>query len=374
MKVAQSAWRAAMRAAVVSGLVTGAWRAIRARSSSMGTSHAAPAAAPDARAAQAPPPPAHSPVPAAEVAAAPEIAGVKVPTWRRLYNFMKEAIEAWTDDYAPSMGAALSYYTVFSIAPLLMIVISVAGLVFGEDAARGHVTAQLSGFLGQEGATAIEGLLKSVSLQNKGIVGTAVGAVLLLVGATTVFAELQSALDRIWRVPERDKPQGLIGLLRARLLSFGLILGIGFVMIVSLVASAAMSALGDWWAPLFGGWAILLQVVNFLLSFALVTLVFGMIYKFMPSVHLGWRDVWFGAVATAALFTVGKFLIGLYIGKSGVTSGFGAASSIVLLLIWVYYSAQIYLLGAEFTWVYAHRFGSKKGQEHEVERRSPVRR
>lgn len=311
---------------------------------------------------------------APEVETSLEGAGAKLPPWRQFYNFMKEAIQAWVDDYAPSMGAALSYYTVFSIAPLLLIVISVVGLVFGEEAARGHISATLSGFLGSEGAIAIEGLLKSVSLHNQGIVGTALGVALLLVGATSVFAELQNALDRIWRAPETNKPRGLIGLMRARLLSFGLILGLGFLMIVSLIASAALTALNEWWAPLFGGWDLVLQGVNFVVSFGLVTAVFAMIYKFMPSVPIAWRDVWVGAAVTAALFTVGKFLIGLYIGKSGVTSGFGAASSIVLLLVWVYYSAQIFFVGAEFTWVYAHRFGSKKAEEYKIERPSPARR
>jgi membrane protein len=308
------------------------------------------------------------------VVEAAEVDGVKLPPWRHLYNFTKDSVQAWIDDYAPSMGAALSYYTLFSIAPLLLIVISVAGLVFGEEAARGHISATLSGFLGAEGAIAIEGLLKSVSLNNQSIAGTLVGVTLLLVGATSVFAELQNALDRIWRSPERNKPNGLIGLLRARVISFGLILGFGFLMIVSLIASAALTALGEWWAPLFGGWDVVLQGVNFVVSFGLVTAVFAMIYKLMPSVRIAWRDVWVGAVATAALFTVGKLLIGLYIGQSGVTSGFGAASSVVLLLVWVYYSAQIFLVGAEFTWVYAHRFGSRKTEAHRVERRSPERR
>ncbi|HEY6132547.1 MAG TPA: YihY/virulence factor BrkB family protein [Rubrivivax sp.] len=303
-----------------------------------------------------------------------EVAGAKLPTWHHLYSFVKDSVQAWVDDYAPSMGAALSYYTLFSIAPLLLIVISVAGLVFGEDAARGHISATLSSFLGAEGAIAIEGLLKSVSLNNKSIAGTLVGVTLLLVGATSVFAELQNALDRIWRSPERNKPSGLFGLLSARVMSFGLILGFGFLMIVSLIASAALTALGEWWAPLFGGWDVVLQGVNFVVSFGLVTAVFAMIYKLMPSVRIAWRDVWVGAVATAALFTVGKLLIGLYIGQSGITSGFGAASSVVLLLVWVYYSAQIFLVGAEFTWVYAHRFGSRKTEAYRVESKSPVRR
>jgi membrane protein len=183
-----------------------------------------------------------------------------------------------------------------------------------------------------------------------------------VVGATTVFGELQDALDRIWRAPARDSGKGLFNMLRVRLLSFSMIMGIGFLLMVSLVASAALAALGKWWSPVFGGWATLAQVVNFVFSFAMVTVVFGMIYKIMPRVRVEWRDVWVGAAVTALLFTIGKHLIGLYIGKSSVASGYGAAGSLVVVLVWVYYSAQIFLLGAEFTWVYAHTFGSLKGE------------
>jgi len=280
---------------------------------------------------------------------------------KKTWDLIKSAASSWIDDYAPSMGAALAYYTVFSIAPLLLIVISIAGLVFGEEAARGEIVTQLQGLMGADAAKAIEGLLESVSQPGKGILGTLVGIAVLLIGATTVFGELQDALDRIWRAPAREG-SGLWNLLRARLLSFGMILGVGFLLIASLVVSAGLSALGRWWAPLFGGWEVLLQVVNFAVSFALVTAVFAMIYKIMPRVKIEWHDVWIGAAVTSLLFTIGKFLIGLYIGKSGVASGFGAAASLVVLLIWVYYSAQIFLLGAEFTWVYAHTFGSLKGQ------------
>ena len=280
---------------------------------------------------------------------------------KKTWDLIKSAASSWIDDYAPSMGAALAYYTVFSIAPLLLIVISIAGLVFGEEAARGEIVTQLQGLMGADAAKAIEGLLESVSQPGKGILGTLVGIAVLLIGATTVFGELQDALDRIWRAPAREG-SGLWNLLRARLLSFGMILGVGFLLIASLVVSAGLSALGRWWAPLFGGWEVLLQVVNFAVSFALVTAVFAMIYKIMPRVKIEWHDVWIGAAVTSLLFTIGKFLIGLYIGKSGVASGFGAAASLVVLLIWVYYSAQIFLLGAEFTWVYAHTFGSLKGE------------
>ena len=277
------------------------------------------------------------------------------------WALVKTAASSWIEDYAPSMGAALSYYTIFSIAPLLLIVISIAGLVFGQEAARGEIVSQLGGLMGADAAKAIEGLLTSVSKPGKGVLSTVIGIVVLLIGATTVFGELQDALDRIWRAPAR-KGSGLWNLRRARVLSFGLILAVGFLLIASLVFSAALSALGKWWAPIFGAWEPLLQVVNFVVSFGLITVMFALIYKIMPRVHIQWHDVWIGAGVTALLFTIGKFLIGLYIGKSSVASGFGAAGSLVVVLIWVYYSAQIFLLGSEFTWVSAHMYGSLKGQ------------
>jgi membrane protein len=182
----------------------------------------------------------------------------------------------------------------------------------------------------------------------------------LLLGATTVFAELQSDLDRIWRA-ETKPISGLWAFLRARLLSFGLVLVLAFLLLVTLVVSAALAALGRWWGGWFEGWAIVLEILNFLVSFAVTTALFAMIYKLLPRVQIAWRDVWIGAAVTALLFAVGKFLIGFYIGRSGVASGFGAAGSFVVLLVWVYYSTQIFLLGAEFTWVYAHEHGSRRG-------------
>ena len=277
-----------------------------------------------------------------------------------IWSLVKEAASAWIDDYAPSMGGAIAYYTMFSIAPLLLIAIAVAGLAFGQEAANGEVMAQLGGMMGQDGAKAVESMIRAANEPGKGTLATLVGVVLLVVGATTVFAELQDALDRIWRAPARPGGSGIWGLLRARLLSFGMILGIGFLLIVSLLMSAALSAFGAWMGPIFGGWEALAQAANLVISFAMVSVLFAMIYKIMPRVKIAWRDVWTGAIVTALLFTIGKFAIGLYIGKSGVVSAFGAAGSLAVLLIWVYYSAQIFLLGAEFTWVYAHRFGSKK--------------
>ena len=276
------------------------------------------------------------------------------------WALIKAAGSSWLDDYAPSMGAALSYYTVFSLAPLLLIVISIAGLVFGQDAARGEIFGQLRGMMGDEAAKAVEGLLASVSKPSQGITAGVIGVAVLLVGATSVFGELQDALDRIWRAPARNKPSGLWGLLRTRLLSFGMILGIAFLLMVSLVLGAVIAALGHWWGDYFGGWTVLAQIVNVVVGFVLTTGVFAMIYKLMPRVTVRWNDVALGAVVTSLLFTVGKFLIGFYIGKSGIASGFGAAGSLVVVFLWVYYSAQVFLMGAEFTWVYARQFGSMR--------------
>ncbi len=289
------------------------------------------------------------------------VAEVPRRDWRVWWKLVRDAMSAWIDDYAPSMGAALSYYTVFSIAPLLLIVVSVAGLVFGEDAVRGELFAQLQQLMGKEAASAVQSLLASVNKPAQGIVGAVIGVAVLLFGATTVFGELQDALDRIWRAPTRHKSSGLWSLLRARVLSFGIIFGLAFMLMVSLVFGAVVSALGNWWGPAFAGWEIAAQIVNVLVGFGLTTVVFALIYKLMPRVHVQWHDVWLGAIVTSLLFTVGKFLIGFYIGKSGIASGFGAAGSLIVIFVWVYYSAQIFLVGAEFTWIYARSLGSMRG-------------
>jgi membrane protein len=281
---------------------------------------------------------------------------------KQVWVLIRKSVGAWVDDYAPSMGAALAYYTLFAIAPLLIIAIAVAGLVFGQEAARGEIVAQIQGLIGQKGAIAVQGLLKSTNEPAQSIFATVVSIITLVIGATTVFAELQSDLDRIWRVPAPAKENGLWNLLRAHLLSFGMVLGLGFLLLVSLLVSAAIAAFGKWGGGFIGGWEALLYVLNFSISFTITTLLFAMIYKFMPRARIVWRDVWVGAAVTAILFEVGKFLIGLYLGKTSVASGFGAAGSLVVLLVWVYFSAQIFLLGAEFTWVYSHEYGSKAGQ------------
>ena len=274
---------------------------------------------------------------------------------------MRRSVTAWIDDDAASKGAALAYYTLFSLAPLLLIVTAVAGLVFGAEAARGEIFGQLQGLVGPAGAATVQQLLESVNRPAGGWAATALGLVLMLVGATTVFAELQNTLDRIWRAPARPAG-GLWLLLRARVLSFGLILGLGFLLMVSLLASAALAGLQRWWAPQFQGWTLVLAVLDPASSFGLVTVVFALIYKLMPRVRIPWSDVWVGALVTAALFAVGRQLLGAYLGLAAVSAGFGAAGSLVVVLVWVYYSAQIFLLGAEFTWVYAHVLGSRRPQ------------
>jgi len=278
-----------------------------------------------------------------------------------LIAMTRQSVTAWIDDYAPSMGAALAYYTLFSLAPLLLIAVSIAGLVFGPDAARGEIFEQLQDVIGDEGAAAAQALLQSLNRPAQGLVGTVVGLATLLLGAASVFGELQNSLDRIWRAPPRREGSGLWTLLRARLLTFGMVLGIGFLLVVSLLASAAIAAVGKRYANAFGGWAFVAEALNFVVSFAVITALFAMIYKILPRVRIGWRDVWVGAAATALLFSLGKSLIGLYLGRTGVASGFGAAGSLIVVIVWTYYSAQVFLLGAEFTHVYAHACGSRCG-------------
>src|SRR5215467_305727 len=282
---------------------------------------------------------------------------------RQCVQLFKKAIDAFNEDYASSMGAALAYYTTFSLAPVLIVVIGVAGFVFGQEAARGEIVDQLRGLIGGESATAVQDLLRSASQPGKSLLASSVGLSTLLVGATSVFAELQSSLDRIWRAPALKAPTGVWGLLRSRLLTFGMVVAIGFLLLVSLALSAAVSAVDKWGGMLFPRWHTLLEVLNIGLGFALTALLFGMAYRILPRVRIAWRDVIIGAAVTAALFEGGKYLIGLYLGRAGIGSSFGAAGSLIVVLAWVYYSAQIFLLGAEFTWVYAHSHGSRAGQE-----------
>ena len=294
------------------------------------------------------------PEPSASTPALPKFEQTSTSWIGRQWQIFLAAANAWMDDYAPSMGAALSYYTLFSLAPLLVLIIAIAGMVFGQDAAQGAIIAQFQSIMGKQGAMALQGLLKAAREPSTGILASIVGGVLLLVGATATFAELQTDLDRIWRVPAKQKPSGLWGWLRSRILSFGLVLGLAFMLMISLVVSAALSAASDWLGGVTAAESVLANILNFIASFALFTVLFAMIYKIMPTAKISWHDVWMGSAVTALLFNVGKSLIGLYLAKSSVATGFGAAGSFVILVAWFYYSAQIFLFGAEYTWVYAN--------------------
>jgi membrane protein len=281
------------------------------------------------------------------------------PGLRPVWVLVSESVWAWVNDRASRKGAALAFYTVFSLAPILIVAIAIAGLFFGEEAARGEIYAQMSELIGPDGAQAIQAMIQSANRPEAGITATIVGIVTLFIGATTALAELKDGLDQIWQVPN-ERMSGFWYFVRKRLLSIGMILSLGFLLLVSLVFSAVLTALAKRWGN-FDGTGVILQGLNFFVSFVLVTILFAMIYKILPSVRIAWRDVIIGAVVTALLFSIGKFMIGLYLGNSAIGSSYGAAGSIVLVLVWVYYSAQIFLLGAEFTKVYAHRYGSRRG-------------
>ena len=277
-------------------------------------------------------------------------------------RMLRDSVAAWRADYAPSMGAALSYYMIFSIAPLLVIVIALVGLFYGADAAHKHIFSELGQILGTSTAESLEAILKNASDSRRSGWTAALGILFMLIGATSVLAELQSSLDRIWRAPAPGSLPGWWGFIRMRLLSFSMILVLVFLLMVSLVVSASLAAVGRWGTTRFEHWGAVLEVLNVSVGYLVTAILFAMIYKLLPRERVGWGDVWMGALVTAALFTLGKFLIGLYIGKAGVADAYGAAGSLVVLLVWVYYSAQIFLLGAEFTWVYAYTLGSRAGE------------
>jgi membrane protein len=277
--------------------------------------------------------------------------------WAGALALLKETFTGWSDDGALDLGAALAYYAIFSLAPLLLIVIAVAGLVWGRQAVQGQLVSQLQGLVGEQGGQAIQTMIANASKPGSGVIATIVGVVTILFGATGVFVQLQTSLDRIWDV--QPKPgSGVWGFVRTRILSFGMVLGIGFLLLISMVVTTAVTAISAWALGLMPGAKVLVEALTFVISFGLITLLFAMIFKVLPDVKIAWRDVWIGAAATALLFTLGKFLIGLYLAKSSVASSYGAAGSLVIVLLWIYYSSQLLFLGAEFTQVYASHYGS----------------
>lgn len=284
-------------------------------------------------------------------------------TLPRLHSTLWGAMRGWTEHQAASRGAALSFYTLLSLAPILVLVISIAGLFFGAEAARGELFAQISGLIGDTGAAAVQGVLAATQRTDGGVFATLVAVGMLVVGATTVFAELKSSLDAIWETRE-PVTNGIWAYLRKRVLSFGLVLVLAFLLLVSLAVNAALAILQHYWSQLWteSSFGLAAEIFSTLLSFGTVTLLFAVIFRMLPPVRVTWRDVLPGALITTLLFQVGKRLIGLYLGNSAVASSYGAAGSVVALMMWVYYSAQIFFFGAELTRQYALQFGSLRTQ------------
>jgi membrane protein len=275
-----------------------------------------------------------------------------------IWRLLKAAFAGWWNDRAMSLGASIAFFTVFSLAPILLAAIAVAGLAFGRDAAQGAIVSELGGLIGENEASALEAMIVSASNVGSGILGMTVGIVTFLLLVTGAVVELQDDLNIIWKA-KPPQSYGILDFLRTRLLSFALVLGIGFLLLVSLIIDAGLSAIGSYLEPNFSGAAVILQFLNNLVSFAIAVLLFAMIFKLLPAVQIEWNDVWTGALVTGLLFTIGKFLIGYYLGKSNIASSYGAAASIITILLWIYYSSLILLFGAEFTKAYAESRGSR---------------
>ncbi len=279
---------------------------------------------------------------------------------KQIWRLLKETFVKWQKDKASRLAASLSYYTIFSLAPLLIIAIAIAGFFFGETAARGEIIGQIQGLVGKDGAEAIQAMIQNASRPNSsdGTIASVISIFILIFGASGMFVELQDALNTIWDI-EQGPDLGIIDFIRKRFLTFAMILGIGFLLLVSLVLSAVLAGISSLTSSLFPGFDFLSQLVNFVVSFGVITLLFAMIYKYLPDVKITWGDVRIGAIITALLFVIGKYLIGLYLGNNTFSSTYGAAGSIIIILVWTNYSAQILFFGAEFTQVYARKYGSQ---------------
>jgi membrane protein len=271
---------------------------------------------------------------------------------KKLLSIFKATFLGWNRHEAPRLGAALAFYTILSLSPLLILAVSLAGFLFSRSAAQAHIVSEIQGTIGSEGGKAIESMLANAQKPATGIIGGVIGILSLLFGASGVFTELRSALNLVWGV-KPEQSSGVMALLRERFFSFGMVLSIGFLLLVSLVISTALAAIGKFFGGLLPIPSPVLAVLNFLLSFAGVAILFGLIFRFVPEARVRWQSVWPGALVTAIFFTIGKTLIGLYLGKSSVGSPYGAAGSVIVVIVWVYYSAQIFFFGAEFTHAYA---------------------
>jgi membrane protein len=280
-------------------------------------------------------------------------------TGGRLSKVFRRALAGWWNDDVPRLGASLSYYTLFALAPILIVAIAIAGLAYGADAVRVEIVAQVQSLVGKEGGAAVKAMLEGASKPSNSIPATIVGVITFFLGATGAFLELQTALNAVWRVKPKQAQSFFRSLVQQRVISFALVVGVGFLLLTSLLVSAGLAAAYKYMGQMFPGVAIVWEAANVIVSLFVITLLFAMIYKVLPDVKLGWRDVWVGALVTAGLFTLGKFVIGLYLGTSTFASSYGAAGSVIVLLLWVYYTSQIVLLGAEFTKSYVEQFGPR---------------
>lgn len=270
-------------------------------------------------------------------------------------TLLKKTYKDWSEDKASQLAAALAYYTIFSLSPLLVIAIAVAGFVWGEEAARGAIVSQISGLVGQQGAEQVQTMIQSANDPGRGILATIISLVVLVLGATGVFNQLQDAMNTIFEV--KNKPAGVWSMVRERFLSFAMVIAIGFMLLASLVVTAALSLMGNAMLNLMLGFEFLIQILNFVISFAIVTLLFAVMFKYLPDIKISWKDTLLGAAVTSLLFTIGRTAIGLYLGNSSVGSAFGAAGSLIVILVWLYYTGQILFFGAEFTQIYAQNYG-----------------
>ena len=278
--------------------------------------------------------------------------------FKTIIDLLKETYSEWSEDKASRLAAAIAYYTAFSMAPLIILTLVILGLFFQSDVAQGYLMGQMTSMVGADGASVFQDIMQNASRPSGLTAATVIGIATLLFGASGVFGALQDAMNTVWGVAPKPG-RGLWGIIESRFLSFTMVFGLGFLLLVSLVLSAALTAVGEFVSGYFQEYVIIGQILNFLISFGFVTLLFAMIFKILPDVEIAWRDVWLGAVVTALLFTLGKFVLGLYLGQQSFGSTYGAAGSILIVLLWIYYSAQILLMGAEFTQVYARRFGSR---------------
>ena len=287
-----------------------------------------------------------------------------------LRKTLRELISNWGLHRCSAQSAALAFYTIFSLAPVLVIAITLAGLAFGEEAVRGQIFEEFEGLMGEDAALLVQEVLKSAARPSSGRLPAVIGVVTLLLGATAIFGQLQDALNNVWSVA--PKPGAAITtLLRKRLHSFALVIGIGFLLLVSLLLSAALSGFSRYLERVLDLPVDFLQIANFAVSFLVITLLFAMTYRILPDVKIAWRDVWLGSLLTSLLFVVGKTLIGLYLGRTGVASAYGAAGSLVVILLWVYYSSLIFFFGAEFTRVHSRQFRTSRAQPEEGAVRVP---